>query len=384
MKKIAFFIIIPAFIVLMVFNVALAEKPPVIIGGITPLSGAYGAHGNSIMKGNMLAVDEFNSKGGVLGGRKVVVKWLDNKCNPSESVSAMRKHLAEGIRLFVGGFSSGVAFAQIPVLGEAGGLHMATTGMTPGTTKRGVRYSALPDIPTCGQKHMELLIEKFKPKTVYMVYENTDYGRACHKFDKSLLEKFGVKIIGETFIPSDQMEHRTLLTKIKGHNPDLVIQCLAAAASLAELFKQSDEVGIHHKVQGDWKMMGDTIAATPAKLIEGFWGTTTWITTLDNPGTKRFLAAYGKKYGTKEGVSDYAELGYEAMLVLLTAINKAGTDTDIPAICRELEAIDIPEGPRGRITMNVEKCRIKYVPSEYIVQNKKMVPPSKYTGPGWK
>ncbi len=64
-----------------------AQQPPIRIGAVIPLSGNYGFLGASERCGIGLALDEFNSKGGLLG-RKIEV--LEEDC-ATDAALAIRK-----------------------------------------------------------------------------------------------------------------------------------------------------------------------------------------------------------------------------------------------------------------------------------------------------
>jgi len=63
---------------------ASAQQPPILIGISTPQTGVAAVASEWEMWGVNLAVEEINAAGGLLGGRKIELMVLDNKCNPSE------------------------------------------------------------------------------------------------------------------------------------------------------------------------------------------------------------------------------------------------------------------------------------------------------------
>jgi branched-chain amino acid transport system substrate-binding protein len=63
-----------------------AAKEPIIIGGITDLSGNGSVLGNAVNKGWELAVADINAKGGV-NGRQLKLITYDCKSDPQEAIT---------------------------------------------------------------------------------------------------------------------------------------------------------------------------------------------------------------------------------------------------------------------------------------------------------
>src|SRR2546425_7082006 len=76
-------------LVLMAFS-AVAQAPPIKIGFASAMSGPAAITGEGVRWGATLAVEEINAKGGVMG-RKLEAYFADNKAQPGEAVSAVRK-----------------------------------------------------------------------------------------------------------------------------------------------------------------------------------------------------------------------------------------------------------------------------------------------------
>src|SRR5262249_9388610 len=88
---------------------ALAQNP-VRIGVLTPLSppGDAGA-GQFIVRGAQMAAEEINSKGGVLGGRKIELVIEDDSGTPEKGVAGLRKLVSQDqVVAVIGQFHSSV------------------------------------------------------------------------------------------------------------------------------------------------------------------------------------------------------------------------------------------------------------------------------------
>ena len=104
-------------------QLALAQGGPLRIGLITPLSGPQEFIGTYVKNGAEVAVDQINKAGGIMG-RQVALEIRDDKANPAAALAAARELLGAGINLHVGGISSAVVLALVPVMQQENGVHL--------------------------------------------------------------------------------------------------------------------------------------------------------------------------------------------------------------------------------------------------------------------
>src|SRR3989441_4369996 len=106
-------------LVLMAFS-AVAQAPPIKIGFASAMSGPAAITGEGVRWGATLAVEEINAKGGVMG-RKLEAFFADNKAQPGEAVSAVRKLVdVDQVDVIIGQTHSGACLGAMPVVKELG------------------------------------------------------------------------------------------------------------------------------------------------------------------------------------------------------------------------------------------------------------------------
>ncbi|MFN3476841.1 MAG: ABC transporter substrate-binding protein, partial [Candidatus Methylomirabilales bacterium] len=99
-------------------KVSAAEKGPIKIGGLGSLSGVVSAWGKSTQQGLVLAVEEINQAGGILG-RKVEFQMEDDESKPAEGARRARRLALEwGAHVIIGINHSGVALQVCALLPE--------------------------------------------------------------------------------------------------------------------------------------------------------------------------------------------------------------------------------------------------------------------------
>lgn len=97
---------------------SIAPGPPIKIGLIAPLSGSSAASGEAIQRGMLLAIDEVNRAGGVLG-RPLSLVVRDVQNDPPAGVVALRELVQQhAIVAIFGGIFSPVMLAQLDAIHE--------------------------------------------------------------------------------------------------------------------------------------------------------------------------------------------------------------------------------------------------------------------------
>ncbi|WP_430460654.1 ABC transporter substrate-binding protein [Thalassolituus sp. LLYu03] len=126
-------------LLLMISHTLLAANP-ILIGMNYPATGRYKEQGFAQANGALLAVDEINQAGGVLG-RPLQLKLADTGSDPAKAVANVKALAADGVSVLMGGASTPVAIAA----GKEAARHQliyfgAVTAANQTTTEEGQRY----------------------------------------------------------------------------------------------------------------------------------------------------------------------------------------------------------------------------------------------------
>ena len=110
---------------------ASAVAKPLLIGITSDASGQYANSGASDRRGMMMAISEFNAKGGVLG-RKIKTVHIDTETTPATGSRAAERLIARDNAAFlIGAVSSGVANAISQVAQKYGTIYLNTNSSSP-------------------------------------------------------------------------------------------------------------------------------------------------------------------------------------------------------------------------------------------------------------
>jgi branched-chain amino acid transport system substrate-binding protein len=299
-----------------------AQAGPVRIGVAGPITGGQAKNGQDLQEGTLLAVEEWNAKGGVLG-RKVEMVVRDDEAKPVNAPTVARELVDAGVVGVVGHFNSGCTIPASEVYHEKGVLTI-----TPASTNMFVTDRRYGDVfRVCGRDDQQgrtaayFLSDVLKVKKVAVFDDKTAYGKGLADECAKALEGRVEVAIREGFDVTER-NFRPYLTKLKDANVD-VWYFGGIYEQAAPMAIQASQLGIKAPM-----MSGDGVHGYQKDFIDQVGaaadGTfTTFPDTEAAPGYAEFKVKYVERFKVEPG--PYAIYSYAAAQVLLEAIQAAGT-----------------------------------------------------------
>jgi branched-chain amino acid transport system substrate-binding protein len=320
-------------------------KDVVKIGIAGPMTGDQAKMGMDFKNGVSLAVQEWNSKGGVLG-KKIDLIVSDDQHDPKQAVSVANKMVNEGVVGVIGHFNSSCSIPASDVYHRAG-IPMITPGSTnPQLTEKG--YTDI--FRVCGRDDQQgkvaadFVTNYLKLKNVAILHDKTTYGQGlADEFRKFLGDSVNVVYYGG--IVQGDRDFKMVLTAVKSKNPQLIyFGGIYPEAGL--LVKQAKELGLNAPF-----MSGDGTIDPKFIEIAGAAADGTYLTFSPDPrnipSAKGFVGKYEAKYGD---IGPYSVYAYDAANILLSAI-KAANSTDGKAVIDKLHSMEF-DVALGKIRFN--------------------------------
>ena len=158
---------------------------PIKIGQVAALSGASAQSGEAITRGLMLAIDEINAKGGLLGGRMLELVQRDDESSPPKGLIAARELIPENVAVVFGGIDSPVSLAMMPVLNKEKRIYMGVWAAATGITRNGAnpnyafRVSAVDVLVDV--KLLKFAHRKFGAKKAGLMLINNPWGQSTRR-----------------------------------------------------------------------------------------------------------------------------------------------------------------------------------------------------------
>ena len=200
------------------------------IGMVYELTGNTASYGTSAANGAKLAFKAINASGGVLG-KQIQLITADNKGEPSESANAMTKVVTQDKVATVIGFTTssnalaatGIAQSnKVPLVSAAATNPKVTLDEKTGKVKDYVFRVCFID-PFQGTVGANFALNTLKSKNAAIMIDNSsDYSKGLAQFFKESYTKNGGTLVSEEAYLQKDQDFKTILTKIKATNPDLI------------------------------------------------------------------------------------------------------------------------------------------------------------------
>jgi branched-chain amino acid transport system substrate-binding protein len=321
-------------------NSALAQsEKPIKIGFTSDASGQYANSGASDRRGMMMAIEEANAKGGVLG-RMIEHMHIDTETTPATgSRVAERMITREECGFLIGAVSSGVANAVSQVAQRYGVIYMNTNSSSPsesGADCHRVKFVWDGNGTNFAKAAVKNSMTAYG-KNILLLTNDYGWGHDTSAATRKLVEEYGGTIVDEILVPQGTRDFTASLLTIQQANPSVVAAAIggddlnALRQQVAQLGLGSTPAWINN--QQDWP----DVYGLPISSLFGVFGTT-WYYGLDLPGVSDFVARYQAMYpdtGMRVPGNVFYN-GYMATRELLAAIERAGTTNNI-AVIKQLE-----------------------------------------------
>jgi len=329
------------------------ENGPIKIGVILPLTGSKAKFGTMEKNSYELAKAEINAKGGI-NGRKIDFAYEDDTGKPDVGRAAAEKLInVDKVPMLAGGYSSSVTFAAAAVAQQYRTPFLVNTGSVDKitqpaafnlTTKDGDKfyiYRMNPPVSEYASGLETMLSQVIKPKTVFLIHENTTFGTKGAKSFAKTAAKLGIKVLGTEAYSSGTVDFKPILLNAKKVKPDMVYM-ISYVMDAAMLMKQARELNFQPKLYVG-AGAGFTMPAfkeNAGKASEGVFSATLWHQTLPIPGAKEFYDNYIKKYGG-DGPDYHGAEAYSAAYVVANVLKRCNGDYSKENIKKALDKTDM-------------------------------------------
>lgn len=291
------------------------------IGGVLPLSGAWGIIGENMRRGATIAFEERDGK--VLG-KPIEAMWEDSETSTQVAVQKTNRLLSRGVHLIFGEVSSGSTLAIMKMTEQRKVPQLITISADDRITGADkTRYAFRTSNSVAIENRMLAAFASMRSlKSVYGVVADYQVGRDMWKLLSEDMARKGVKIVGEDFTPIGSKDYSVIIDKVAKSGAD-GLALIVVGGDVVTSLKQANDVRLKDKVQIFGTMIMDELlgaAIGPGSI--GIHSTLRYHFTEESPRNQRFVAAYRKKYG--EFPSQYAGEAYDGMSWFLDVVEKTG------------------------------------------------------------
>lgn len=330
-----------------------SRQEAVKIGEFASLTGKEATYGQAAHKGTLLAIEEANAAGGVLG-QKLELIVEDNQSKAGESATIVKKLISrDKVVAILGEIASGRTLEAVPVAQNAG-IPLISPGSTAvETTARGDYIFRVCFV----DEFQGAVMAKFARQTLKLdrvaVLSSASSAQSVGlaKIFRQRFAADGGTIALEQKYSEGDKDFRAQLTAIRGAGVQGVF-VPGYYAEAALICKQARELGVTVPLFGIDGWESSELVNIGGDAVEGCYFSTHYSAESDDPAVAAFNARFAQRWNSQSDA--LSALGYDSALLLIDAIKRAGTTE--PAKLRDaIAATKNFRGVTGTITFDAQR-----------------------------
>ena len=314
-----------------------AQDKPVSFAFIGELSGAGAVSSTNFRDGALMAIEEINAKGGILG-RKIELKQYDTQTNPGTARSQMQKAIDEEPYVILGPIFSGIVKVSM-MLAQQAEIPQIMGGEASDLTQQGNDYLFRTSF---GQqvsmpKIANYMRDGVKAKTVAVVWVNNDFGKGGRDNFVKEMNSRGIKIVADLSTESGQTDFAADVVKAKAANPEAIFVYTNEEES-ARFLREARKQGIAVPLIGETTLLGQKVIDLAGDAANGARGHVGLSADIPVPAVQEFKTKFNAKF---KYVPDHNGIkGYTGVYAVAYATKKLGK-FDRKALAKSLHGMTI-------------------------------------------
>jgi branched-chain amino acid transport system substrate-binding protein len=293
----------------------------VYMPAILELSGAGAVSGTNFRDGMILAVEEINAKGGILG-KKIEMPLLDTQSEAGIARSQVQKVLDNKPYVILGPVFSGSVLTSM-VLAQEAGIPQIVGGEAATITQRSNPYIFRTSF---GQQFSMPKIANYvrdgiKAKTVAVLWVNNDFGKGGRDNFIKEMNARNIKVVADISTESGQADFSADVVKLKAANPETVFVYLNEEES-ARFLREAKKQGVKTPLIGETTLLGQKVIDLAGDAANGVKGHVGLTVDAPIPAVKEFSDRFKKRFNY---VCDHNGIkGYTGIYFIKTVAEKTG------------------------------------------------------------
>jgi len=325
------------------------EGDTVKVGILHSLSGTMAISEVSLRNAEMMAIEEINAAGGVLG--KQIEPIIEDGASdwPTFAEKAKKLLQSDEVVTVFGGWTSASRKAMLPVFEQNNGLLWYPVQYEGMESSPNIMYTGA----TTNQQivpAVDWLLEN-KGKKMFLLGSDYVFPRTANNIIKAQLEAKGGELVGEEYTALGHTDYSTLISKIKAADPDVIFNTLNGDSNVA-FFKQLKDAGISAE---DLPVLSVSIAEEEIRgiggdVVAGHYTSWNYYQTIDTPENNKWVENFKAKYGDEVVTDDPIEAAYFGVYLWAAAAEKAGS-FDVDAVKEAAKGIEV-SAPGGKVKID--------------------------------
>ncbi|TDY23994.1 amino acid/amide ABC transporter substrate-binding protein (HAAT family) [Paraburkholderia sp. BL6665CI2N2] len=317
-----------------------SEATVVKIGHAAPLTGPIAHLGKDNENGARLAVDEINTQGLTIDGRKIQLELdaQDDAGDPKTGTAVAERFVDDHVVAVVGHLNSGVSFPASKIYSDAGILEISPSSTNPGYTQQGFKttYRVVATDAQQGPALANYATKVLNAKRIAIVDDSSVYGKGLADEFAKTVQASGAKIVARETTNDRATEFQAVLKKIKRVQPD-VIMFGGMDATGGPFTKQAAALGIRAKILGGDGVCTDKVGELAGTAVQNLVCSEAGLALSKMDKGADFEKKYVDRFHTP--VQIYAPFTYDAVYVIVDAMKRANS-IEAPKVLAAMPSTD--------------------------------------------
>lgn len=294
---------------------------PLVIPDVDELSGPGAVSGTNWRDGTILAMEEINAKGGILG-RPLEIHHMDTQSNAGVARAQFQKALDNTPYVVLGPIYSGSVKVSMG-LAEKAEIPMIVGGEAADLTQAGNKYIFRTSF---GQqfsmpKIANYIHDGLKAKTVAVMWVNNDFGKGGHDSILKELAKRDIKVVADVSTEQGQVDFAADVVKVKAANADAVF-VYSNEEEDARFIKEARKQGLTTPMIGETTLLSQKVIELAGDAANGVQGHVGLTVDAPVPAIAEFRDKFQKRFNY---LPDHNGIkGYTAVYLIKYVTEKIG------------------------------------------------------------
>ena len=322
------------------------------VGILHSITGTMAISETGSVEAEMLAIEQINAAGGVLGRQIEIIQEDGASDWPTFAEKARKLLVQDNVAAVFGCWTSASRKAVLPVFENENGMLYYPTFYEGLEQSKNVIYT--------GQEATQQIIagldwiaEEKDAKTFYLVGSDYIWPRTSNKIARKHIEDvLGGTVVGEEYYPLGNTNFGSLINKIRLKKPDVVYSSIVGGSNVA-WWKQLKAAGITSDRQTIMtiSVTEDEVLGIGGENMEGFYSAMKYFQSLDNENNVAFVDAFKERWGDDSVIGDVTQAAYLGPWLWKAAVEKAGS-FDVDAVAAASPGIELTTAPEGYVKVH--------------------------------
>jgi urea transport system substrate-binding protein len=326
------------------------------VGILHSLTGTMAISEKSLRDVELMAIDEINGKGGVLG-KKIEPQVEDGESKFTDVFPAKAKKLLlkDQVACVFGCWTSVSRKNVKPVFEENNGLLFYPVQYEGNESSKNIVYTgAAPNQQILPAVEWLMSAEGGSKKRFYLLGSDYVFPRTANLIIVKYLDSKGLKPVDEKYTKLGHAEYANVVQEIKKADPDVIFSTINGDSNINfynELAGQgitADKVPVVAVSVGEDELRG----LDPSK-VKGHLAAWNYYQSVKTPANEAFVKAFKAKYGDDRVTDDPIEAAYMMVYFWKMAVEKAGS-TDVDKVREAFKSNIEFDAPGGKVTLDAK------------------------------